>query len=152
MVPRRGAVRGLAACFGAAVALLCASCSGSKNVSVKGQVLYQGKPIEGAVVTFHPKGGDDLKAHHPSGLTDKDGNFTLSTPAGEGAPVGDYVVTVNWYRPVEQAAAKKAVISTEMPAAPPDYFKGKPYASRDHTKLEAKITPDTKTLEPFRLE
>jgi len=152
MVPGRAAARGVAGCCGVALlALLAVSCSGSKNVSVRGQVLYKGQPIEGAVVTFHPQGVDEMKALRPSGLTDKDGNFTLSTASSEGAPVGDYIVTINWNKPAEQPAGKK-LMGTELPPPPPDAFQGKSYASRGQSKLTAKVTPDTSTLEPFRLD
>jgi hypothetical protein len=114
-------------------------------------VLYEGKPVEGAVVTFHPKGGDDVKSLRPSGLTDKEGKFTLSTGSKPGAPAGEYVVTVNWHKPVEPPGGKK-VMSTEEPPPPPDVFKGKPYADPKTSKLTAKVNSGTNNLEPFRLD
>ncbi|NJO24457.1 MAG: hypothetical protein HC868_18030, partial [Sphingomonadales bacterium] len=71
--------------------------SGPKLHPVSGKLLFDGKPIEGATLVFHPVGGGDLK---PSGTTKADGSFTLSTyPHGDGAPAGDYVVLVTWYPP-----------------------------------------------------
>jgi hypothetical protein len=136
--------------FVAFAALFTASCSGADN-TVHGQVLYQGNLVEGAVVTFHPKGGDDLKAERPSGLTDKEGKFTLSTGSKAGAPVGEYVVTVNWHKPVD-APGKKKVINTESPPPPPDVFQGKPYANAKTSKLTVTVNAGTNNLEPFRLD
>src|SRR5262245_31244332 len=86
------------------VALLCAvalvGCSGNvsapRTVPVTGKVLYQGKPVADVRVTFHPKFSlsSGKAKFEPSGLTDKDGKFQLSTAApNDGAPPGEYVVT-----------------------------------------------------------
>jgi hypothetical protein len=78
-------------------ALFCLSCSGGPKLNpVKGKVIYKGNPIQGAAVVFHPQGGDDLRAIPPSGVTGEDGDFTLTTDKKEGAPAGDYVVTITW--------------------------------------------------------
>lgn len=130
-------------------ALLAASCSGS-DATVTGQVTYQGNPIEGAVVTFHPKGSNDVKAERPSGLTDKDGKFTLSTGSKSGAPPGEYVVTVNWHKPLDGPAKK--MTGTDQPPPPPDQFRGKQYADSKTSKLTAKVAAGTNNLEPFRLD
>jgi hypothetical protein len=134
----------------ALMALVTASCS-SADANVQGQVLYQGNPIEGAVVTFHPKNANDVKAERPSGLTDKEGKFTLSTGTKSGAPAGEYTVTVNWHKPVDPPGAKK-VMNTEPPPQPPDVFQGKPYADAKTTKLTATVSSGTNNLEPFRLD
>ena len=62
------------------------SCSGSRTPlhPVQGQVTYQGKPIGGALVTFHPKGANEVTAVRPTGLTREDGTFTLVTGKEEG--------------------------------------------------------------------
>jgi hypothetical protein len=62
---------------------------------VAGVVRLDGKPVEGATVSFVP-GSGGLFA---SGLTAADGSFTLNTAApgarpGSGAAVGDYRVTI----------------------------------------------------------
>src|SRR5687767_2841174 len=109
-MPRTRAANGFAArrCTPLLVlaALVGASCSGSDLATVRGQVIYQGNPVEGAVVTFHPR-SNDANAQRPSGLTDKDGNFTLTTGLKPGAPAGEYVATVNWYKTVDPPAGKK---------------------------------------------
>lgn len=89
-----------AALLGAA--LLACSCSGRKPVfTVRGQVLDAGgKPAAGAVVVFHPVAGGDKEVLKPVGRVDEKGNFTLTTYAeGDGAPAGEYAVTVTWPAP-----------------------------------------------------
>jgi hypothetical protein len=63
---------------------------------VEGQVLWEGRPLVGALVIFHPQGGGP-KAPRPTGYADKDGRFRLTTyTKQDGAPAGPYSVTVEW--------------------------------------------------------
>lgn len=68
-------------------------CGGSgKPIKTEGLVTLDGKPVEGATVTFHPEAE---KGHVATGLTDGDGVFRLQTFAdGDGALPGEYKVTV----------------------------------------------------------
>ncbi len=61
---------------------------------VAGQVTFNGKPAAGALVVFHPK--DPAAAVlKPNARVDQQGNYSLSTySAGDGAPAGEYTVTV----------------------------------------------------------
>jgi hypothetical protein len=60
---------------------------------VRGQVLVAGRPLETGFVVFHPA-DKAAGAPRPSGYV-KDGKFSLTTyKAGDGAPTGDYLVTV----------------------------------------------------------
>src|SRR3954464_14548489 len=81
-----------------AAVLLCPSCSNGLN-TVRGKVLFEGKPIKNAVVAFHPKGETSGTASHPTGVTDENGVFTLSTQKDSGAPTGEYQITVMWLEP-----------------------------------------------------
>src|SRR2546428_4341192 len=77
----------------------CVSCSsGASYNPVHGKVLYKNEPIEGVLVTFHPKQKKAL-TDLPTGQTGEDGAFTLMTGKVEGAPEGDYLVT--FYCPQE---------------------------------------------------
>lgn len=74
-------------------------CGGSSEfVKVTGKVTLDGKPLQGARVTFHLKEGESGMPRKPGGTTDEDGNVTISYPKNsgsvEGAPIGDYYVTV----------------------------------------------------------
>ena len=68
---------------------------------------YKGKPVPDALVAFHPAGaapaaskpGDGPPAGppRPTGKTDAEGKFKLHTYVGDdGAPAGDYQVTVSF--------------------------------------------------------
>jgi hypothetical protein len=81
-------------------------CSKSENhvpvYPVVGAIKYQGQPIAGAFVSLHPKSPTE-GVPNPRASVEKDGSFTLSTFNGnDGAPEGEYIVTVQWYRPVRQ--------------------------------------------------
>lgn len=75
------------------LALGLSGCGGGSErpVPVGGKVLLGGKPVDGAVVTYHSKGG----GRSASGKTDAEGNFKLTTiNTGDGAPPGEYTVTI----------------------------------------------------------
>lgn len=62
-----------------------------KCVGVRGIVTYQGKPVDGAGVTFMPKG-----ARPAAGQTDAEGRFVLTTfTAGDGVAEGEHIVCIN---------------------------------------------------------
>jgi hypothetical protein len=92
---------GLAAVFG--VALLCSSCGTGNHLPVHpvhGQVLVDGRPASNALVVFHPVGDGPARELRPVGHVGTDGTFILTTYArGDGAPAGDYAVTVDWRQP-----------------------------------------------------
>ena len=72
-------------------------CGGQKAVyHVHGIVLDgNNKPAKGAVVVFHPTTGDTAEETRPVGTVDDNGEFVLTTyQSGDGAPAGDYVVTL----------------------------------------------------------
>jgi hypothetical protein len=91
-----------ASCLCSVVILLGAGCSGNSTNAptwpVEGQVLFDGKPPVGAQVVFHSAGNNGAGSLHPSGLVDGNGKFKLTTyAANDGAPEGDYVVTLEWW-------------------------------------------------------
>lgn len=69
---------------------------------VKAAITFQGKPIPGAFVVFHPKTPQGGNVPNPRGMVSKDGHFSVTTfDGGDGAPAGDYVLTVQWYKPIK---------------------------------------------------
>jgi hypothetical protein len=55
------------------------------------------KPATGAIVTFHPTNADPKDPAKPTAKVDEQGNYALTTyTAGDGAPAGEYVITVFW--------------------------------------------------------
>lgn len=82
------------------LAALCSACSsGRKPVHpVRGQILVDGRPAAQAQVLFHPTEGSK-EDPHPTAQTDDEGYFHLTSYAnGDGAPEGNYNVTVTWFR------------------------------------------------------
>lgn len=66
-------------------------CGGANLARVTGTVTYQGKPVDGAVVSFRCEQAGKMA----TGTTDLQGRFTLTThPDGAGAVVGTHTVTV----------------------------------------------------------
>jgi hypothetical protein len=122
-------------------------CGGGLN-PVQGTVLYKNQPLKGALVTFHPKGVNEITAVRPVGLTDEDGTFRLTTGQKEGAPAGEYVVTVICSE--EIAPRDKKVISTAPPETR-DRFQGA-YANAATSKLKAEIKNGANQLQPFDLK
>jgi len=87
-----------------AAGLFCvAGCGdGRKPVyTVRGKVFAADKkPATGATVTFNPTNPDPKDPHKPVGKVDEQGNYTLTTyTEGDGAPAGEYVITVIWQTP-----------------------------------------------------
>jgi hypothetical protein len=130
----------------ASLAVLASSCGGGPVLHpVRGTVLYEDKPAEGATVVFHPVGGQP-DAPKPSGIVGKDGSFALRThPHGAGAPEGEYVVLVTWYEP--PAAAKKEGRDPPEPKSKLSEL----YADAAKSGLKATVKPGENALEPFRL-
>jgi hypothetical protein len=127
-------------------AVLLSSCSNGLN-SVQGKVLYKGNPIKGAVVFFHPVNANALTTKRPSGVTAEDGTFTLGTGKDNGAPAGQYIVTVVWYK----EAAPSTKIAMTQPPEPEDQWKGR-FADPKSSQLTVEIKPGVNQLEPFKLE
>lgn len=139
-------------CLGFALVVLAAllglSCSGPAPLNaVRGKVVHKGQPLAGALVVFHPKGATDAKTVPSTGLTKEDGTFALTTGDKDGAPAGEYVVTVICSEPV---GGKKGAISTG-PVETQDRLKGA-YADRAASKLAATVAPGENQLDPFDLK
>jgi hypothetical protein len=67
-----------------------------------GAIQFRGQPANGAFVSLHPKNAAE-GVPNPRAMVAQDGSFTVSTYDGnDGAPEGDYIVTVQWYKPVKQ--------------------------------------------------
>jgi hypothetical protein len=97
---------------------------------VEGRVIWKGKPLGGANITFHPRGWEthDFTAH-PAAITDPDGHYRLSTYGkGDGAPAGKYAVTVT--APDRSPKAPKMYAPNILP---------KEFASPDTSGLETEV-------------
>jgi hypothetical protein len=129
---------------------LCAGCGGSGLVPAAGKVTYKGNPIKGAIVIFHPKDAT-IHSKRPSAITDADGAFSLTTGAEEGAPPGEYEVTVVWRKEPDAGTKKKAISTDSTPPDLPDELQGK-YADPATSKLKATVNSTATTVPTFALE
>jgi hypothetical protein len=100
--PRRFPFAVPAARAAAAFALLAITSCGEgkfpKTYPVKGKVLVDGQPAKDCQVSLHRVSGGALSPPAtPNGLTDENGEFQLTSyAANDGAPEGEYVVTIEW--------------------------------------------------------
>ena len=83
-------------------ALVLAGCGDGRSFpkvyEVKGTVLVNGQPANDVQITLHRTSGDALPtAATPQGVSDAKGEFLLTSyNADDGAPNGEYVVTIEW--------------------------------------------------------
>lgn len=99
---------------------------------VDGQLLYDGSPAQGALITFHPagEGWPDLVM---TAEVRADGHFVPVQPDGAvGLPEGKYAVTFIWERNGE------------------DRFTGR-YAAPSRAILEVDVKPTINLLPPIRI-
>lgn len=105
----------------ASLLAFCVGCGGDGGpspVPVTGQVLFKGKPVDDARVTFH--GRTESGGRSASGKTDSQGNFSLTTfKSGDGAVPGDYVITVS--KAAESAKALDTSLDPETGEFGADY-------------------------------
>ena len=132
-------------------AILGMSCSSSNLQSVSGKVLHKGQPIKGAVVTLHPKGGEnDAKAQRPSGVTDENGKFTLATRVGTRVPRRG-ITSSQWsgYKS-QRTKVERSNRDGGHPEAT-DAFKGR-YSDVKSSKLTVTIKPGMHEIETINLD
>lgn len=118
-----------------------------KAIPVSGKVTYKGKEVPvGALVVFHPTDPAREKqiGGKPFGKVGDDGTFTLTTyTTGDGAPEGEYGVTVEWRPPAQSET--KFQLSAEGSSAAPNKLQGKFSDPRNpFTKVTVKAGSDNK--------
>jgi len=127
------------------LALVVSGCGGGRKpvYPVHGEVRVNGRAPAHAMVTFHPVADDGPAAVLPIGSVDDQGRFTLTSyAAGDGAPEGEYRVTVAWF------------LSSGRPGddSPPANYLPVRYARPDTTPLHAVVHKGAANLDPFQLE
>ena len=140
----------------AAAALAAAGC-GEKNkklavVPTEGRVLYKGKPAVGARVVLVPVADDSPTGVKPRGVVGKDGAFRLTTyDAADGAPPGEYRVSLRWPRPRASAAdADEGGPPGPPGGVQPDVF-GERYSDPKKSGLTVRVEPG-KPIDPILLK
>jgi len=113
-------------------------------VSAQGVVNFQGKATPGAVVFLHPVGVKDLNYPTPRGTVMADGTFVLGTyTESDGAPVGEYKATVQWFAKVENPEKDDGVM-------PRNQLPGK-YARAETSSLSVRIQEGENKIPAFQL-
>lgn len=88
--------------------LVCCGCGGedwqAPTHPASGRITINGEPPVGAVVELHAVGGKpDVRNSRPWAVVRDDGSYSLTTyERGDGAPAGQYAVTVKWPPDVSQ--------------------------------------------------
>lgn len=109
---------------------------------VSGQVFRDGKPLADALVVLHPQQAMDGKIQPARGNTDAEGKFQLSTyNSGDGAAVGDYVVTVEYYEPIKEGGS----VIAGPNVLPPEY------SLLAHSKIKVHVPEGGTTVETIEV-
>lgn len=129
------------------MALLAIGCSKGDDPSwlpvhkVEGKVVYNGQTVPGALVVLHPADGDP-KLPRPRGYVRPDGSFVVSTyKTDDGAPIGEYKVTVEW---------RKAVVVDGDAKPGPNVLPSK-YGNPRTSGVVVRIAEGTNQLTPIEL-
>jgi hypothetical protein len=124
------------------------SCSSDALHPVRGKVVVGDKPAAGAVIMFHPDGGD-VNSVPATAVAAADGSFTLATGDKPGARAGKYVVTVVWPDPGKKPTQQQIMMGLAQDA--PDVLGGR-FATKEASRLRAEVVPGPNNLEPFDLK
>jgi hypothetical protein len=110
----------------ALVSLAAAGCGSSRDPNwlpvfpATGKVTFQGAAPGGAYVVLHPKQASSPTAASnlwPHAAVEPDGTFKISSySANDGAPPGDYVVTVEWKKTVKDSRGEPGPGPNVLPA------------------------------------
>jgi len=102
----------------AAVLLVCGCFGEATETAVSGMLSIGGQPLENVLVTFHPAEDPDSEKLVASGLTNSNGEFTLTRDDGEESTiaVGNYLVTLT------EGEIPAAVTASEVPLAEQSYL------------------------------
>jgi hypothetical protein len=137
---------GILLLFTSVIILVPGCSSGNVGPSVKGQVLLDNKPVAGARVAFHGKGGAQT-------VTDQDGKFFLDGTAFKSVQPGKYIVRITKY--VDKKTGKvpetddldnkiaAGEVKNELPAH---------YGAAEENPLIADISAGANELKPFELK
>jgi len=129
----------------AAVMVSCLGCEKAENRvpvhPVSGAIKFRGQAPAGAFVSLHPKQATQ-GVPNPRATVAKDGSFTVTTFDGnDGAPEGDYVLTVQWYKPVKQGNDLVGGPNVLPPK----------YASPRTSDVQIKVAASENRLQPIQL-
>jgi prepilin-type processing-associated H-X9-DG protein len=115
-------------------------------VPVRGSILVDGKPAVGAIACFHPRNDPSPRAQRSYGRVGRNGAYSLTTFAkDDGAPQGEYVVTVYW-----ADGGGEPHGGEETSSLRPDLLHGR-FAARESSPLRATIGDKAVEFAPLDL-
>ncbi|WP_406694224.1 hypothetical protein V5E97_24445 [Singulisphaera sp. Ch08] len=120
---------------------------------VSGKVSVDGQSESGVLVLLHPSEGSPAAKEGvtPSATTGEDGTFQLSSyEQNDGAPLGGYSVTIQWYQPDAKLTKGKKAIPAGF-ARPSDRLQGK-YKDPKKSPWQVTITEGTNVLKPIEIK
>ena len=125
-----------------------AGCGGKSDrvpiYPVRGKVVFAAPTPARAMVVFHPVGNSAPNIPRPFATLEKDGSFELSTYVSkDGAPEGEYVVTLTWELPAKGG---------DDDDSGPDLLRNTVYANPAKTPLKATIKPGRNELDAFLIK
>lgn len=126
----------------ALLVLAVAGCGESRleTFPVTGKVTFDGQPPIGAQIVLHPLDRSQESDVVPSGAVKADGAFDISAyESGDGAPAGEYVATIEWYK-----------IVPDLGGPGPNVIPKK-YASEKTSPIRVKVESKPTTLEPIAI-
>jgi hypothetical protein len=125
----------------------CGDDDGRVNVyPVSGRVLVKGQPADGAQVAFYPTAAElqGPKMPVPAATTDANGVFRLqSYELEDGAPAGEFKVTVAWPAPPAPNASGVFDLKDRL---------GGRYSNPQTSKLTARVEEGGGEIPPFELQ
>lgn len=114
-----------------------------RTAPVSGSVTSKGKPAAGMRVKFHPQFDIGKVKFTPYGETGPEGKYVLNTGApGNGAPVGDYIVTIEKPR----VGTDEHGLESEV-----DDLKGK-YSDPQKSQFKVSVKGGDNVIPPFDIE
>jgi hypothetical protein len=120
---------------------------------VSGKVSVNGQAASGVLVLLHPAEGSAAAQGGvvPSATTGEDGTFQLSSYGqDDGAPLGEYSVTIQWYQSETKSTRGKPAIPAGF-ARRSDRFHGK-YNDPKKSPWQVTITEGTNVLKPIEVK
>lgn len=114
----------------------------------KGHLTFKGDPATGAIVRLFPMTPQSGAKSPviPIGTVNEEGAFELTSySTGDGAPEGDYWITVEWPDPAMNSS------KGGMPEDPPDRLLRR-YADPGRSKLKAHISAQENLLDDISLD
>jgi len=129
------------------IAIVAVACDGPKRkpaFPTQGKLLIGNQPVANVTLFFQPVGTTDAEPTRAYATTSLDGTFSLTTyEANDGAPEGDYVVTL-LYEPVDSPLSRAK-------GKPPKI--DKKYTAIETSPLKVKIEKKPMNqLEPFKAD